>query len=279
MRTKDKMRVARVIARMLLVESHPKRRVKRRGIVWNLDLRETIDLSIYLTGFFQRSVVEQLAKNVPAHGVVLDIGANRGSVAIPVANLQSTCIVYAIEPVAQLVKKIEQLLEDNPHLRERVNVETTFLSCFGGSTDMKLPDSVDASWNLFDSGGQNPITGATALPLVETPVETLDAFVARSRLNRIDLIKLDVEGYELDVLRGGRATIESFRPLVLMEWNPYLCEVRGVSLNELREFWQSRGYVAFRLRRKRTPVQISWDELLQLRRLGHTDLLLRPIGS
>jgi FkbM family methyltransferase len=241
-----------------------------------LDLRETIDLSIFLTGYFQRSVVEHLVDAIPVHGVVLDIGANRGSVAVPLVKLESTCTVYAIEPVNELVGKIEQLLVDNPEIRNRVRVENVFLSSLGSVTNMKLPESVDASWNLFDSDGQNPITGATALPLATASVESLDDFVARRGLERVDLIKLDVEGYELDVLRGGNTCIDRFRPSVVMEWNPYLCELRGNSLSELQAFWQARSYTAHRLRRKRRLEHVSWDDLFQLRGLSHVDLLLRP---
>lgn len=279
MRTKDKMRIARVIARLLLAKSRPIRQVRRQDILWDLDLRETIDLSIYLTGYFQRSVIEQLAVNTPINGVVIDVGANRGSVAIQIANLVPTCKVYAIEPVVQLVNKIHQALDNNPHLKARVDVETCFLSCASDTPDMNPPKSVDASWNLFDTEGQDPISGATALPLAVTAAETLDAFVTRKGINRLDLMKLDVEGYELDVLRGGESSIKTFRPVVLMEWNPYLCGLRGVTLEDLRKFWQEHEYVTYRLRLKRPPKSVSWDELTRLGRMSHVDLLLKPAVS
>jgi FkbM family methyltransferase len=178
--------------------------------------------------------------------------------------------------VVELVDKIHKLLDNNPHLKKRVDVEAAFLGCIGGTADMKLPKSVDASWNLFDSERRNPVTGATALPLSLTSVETLDTFVAKKGLARLDLIKIDVDGYELDVLRGGESSIKSFRPVIVMEWCPQLSDARGSSLEHLREFWHDTRYVAYRLRWKRPPIPISWDDLSGIEGVSHVDLILKP---
>ena len=55
---------------------------------------------------------------------------------------------------------------------------------------------------------------------------TLDKFVERNGINRIDFVKLDVDGNEAAVLDGAVITLGRFRPRVLMEWAPYLFEGR-----------------------------------------------------
>lgn len=52
---------------------------------------------------------------------------------------------------------------------------------------------------------------------VDVEVETLDGLVERAGLTRLDFVKIDVEGGELAVLRGGRNTIDEFRPTLLVE--------------------------------------------------------------
>ena len=88
--TKQKMRVARFVAkivqlvRMLLLR--PKRaRVKRNGIHWDLDLSEAIDLSIFLTGRFEKATQKSMLRGLSDDAVVIDIGANIGAHTLPLA--------------------------------------------------------------------------------------------------------------------------------------------------------------------------------------------------
>ena len=52
---------------------------------------------------------------------------------------------------------------------------------------------------------------------VEVRFGTLDEYFSANKLDRFDLLKADVEGSEILVLRGGRRTIEEFRPLIFLE--------------------------------------------------------------
>ena len=53
-------------------------------------------------------------------------------------------------------------------------------------------------------------------------VETLDCYMARENVARIDFIKLDVDGNECQVLRGGMQTLQRFRPPIILELAPYI---------------------------------------------------------
>ena len=52
-------------------------------------------------------------------------------------------------------------------------------------------------------------------------MSTFDAFVKAHSVERIDFIKIDVEGFEIDVLRGARETIERLKPSLLIEFNAF----------------------------------------------------------
>jgi hypothetical protein len=60
--------------------------------------------------------------------------------------------------------------------------------------------------------------GPGAVPSGRVPVETGDALLTRLGVCDVDLIKIDVEGHELETLRGLRDTIANRRPVVAMEW-------------------------------------------------------------
>jgi hypothetical protein len=56
---------------------------------------------------------------------------------------------------------------------------------------------------------------------VEVSVRTLDSIVQEQNLTRVDLIKIDVEGYEADVLTGGKATFQEYQPITQIEYNSW----------------------------------------------------------
>ena len=54
---------------------------------------------------------------------------------------------------------------------------------------------------------------------IQVEAQTLDHFMRGRRIEHLDFIKLDVEGFELDVLRGGRRILRQYKPIVLLEFN------------------------------------------------------------
>jgi FkbM family methyltransferase len=62
-------------------------------------------------------------------------------------------------------------------------------------------------------------------------------------LPRVDLIKLDVDGYELKILRGGRETIEAHKPVIIVELGHFTLEYFGHTVGALAQFLIDRGYV------------------------------------
>jgi hypothetical protein len=63
-------------------------------------------------------------------------------------------------------------------------------------------------------GAVLPVSSAADKHSYAVPVTTLDAFVAENELARVDFLKVDVEGYELEVLRGGAGMIKKHRPKI-----------------------------------------------------------------
>ncbi|HEV7416276.1 MAG TPA: FkbM family methyltransferase, partial [Tianweitania sediminis] len=75
---------------------------------------------------------------------------------------------------------------------------------------------------------------------VETAkVRTLDGFVSAAGLQKIDFIKIDVEGFEMNVLRGGREAIQRFRPSIIMEFD---YDRHGEQSGEFAQFFADNRY-------------------------------------
>jgi FkbM family methyltransferase len=75
----------------------------------------------------------------------------------------------------------------------------------------------------------------------ECDFTTIDEFVASEQMARLDLIKIDVDGYDFEVLQGAEATLALFNPWVVVELN-WMLETRGSSRGEVLAWMANRGY-------------------------------------
>jgi hypothetical protein len=71
---------------------------------------------------------------------------------------------------------------------------------------------------------------------------TLDEFVHHKGIERIDFVKLDVDGNEAGVLAGAANTLRRFRPRVLMEWAPCLFEGKSAVMEQILNDFINLGY-------------------------------------
>jgi FkbM family methyltransferase len=175
------------------------------GLPTVLDLRETMERTIFLAGAVNRREIALMrwALRTVDRPVVFDIGANVGNHSVGLRDIAGT--IYAFEP--------------NPLMHQRL-VWTIARSGVDNivPVQLALSDRSGHGWLETDNRGIERGTLARkdkgGLPV---EVATGDAFAARRRLTRLDLVKIDVEGHEPQVLRGLAATIERFRPIVVFE--------------------------------------------------------------
>lgn len=145
--------------------------------------------------------------------VVLDIGAHNGRYSIPLARRVGPAgQVIAVEPFAGNVVKMQQ----NLALNTITNVVTIPAACWSEQALLPLVDGQQST--LFYVDTSNP--GRLNVPGV--PVDEL---TRRLQLQHVDALKIDVEGAELEVLRGARATIQRFQPVLFIELHNTLLAV------------------------------------------------------
>jgi len=188
---------------------------QRGGIAYELDLNEGIDFSIYLLGAFEvetsRACLERLE---PGH-VVLDIGANIGAHTLPFSKaVGGGGEVHAFEPTNYATTKLRRNLELNPEFVARVLVNQVFL---GDGSISAPPAEICSSWPLQGAEEVHSAHQGVGKSTSNAKVTTLESYAFALGLSRVDLIKLDVDGNEPGVLRGGLELLEKFRPIILME--------------------------------------------------------------
>ena len=210
---------------------------RRNGVQWLLDLDEGVQLALYL-GVYERSTTRALARLARPGAITIDVGANIGAQALPVAvRVGQQGQVIAVEPADSAMARLRANCGLNPDLRSRITLVHRAL----GAPGDRPAESYFASWPLETRANAHPVhlgnpEGSSAAG------STLDGLVAELNVARVDLIKLDVDGHELPVLRGALATLEKHHPVVVFELAPYLLEERGDSPSDLPQLFLSLGY-------------------------------------
>ncbi len=173
------------------------------GAVFALDLGETIELGLFL-GEFEKDVQEVIRKACRPGMTVLDIGANIGANTMRLARAVSPGgRVIAFEPTQYAFERLSRNVSLNPGL----NVTPVFTAL---ADSEQPPRSVNfrASWPTFGPRRD----GETIVGF-----QTVDDWCERNGVERVDFVKMDVDGNEYGVLRGAERMLSRSHPTFIME--------------------------------------------------------------
>lgn len=217
--------------------------VVRDSLTYDLDLSEGIDLGIYLGNFYERQTRSALSKLVTPGSLVLDIGANIGAHTLHLAQLVGPGgRVLAFEPTEFAFRKLRRNLDLNPSLAARVELFRCFLTENDG---VSVPNDIYSSWPLAIEDGLHAKHLGREMKTDKAQARSLDSILAEHDERKVQLVKLDVDGFECDVLRGASSLLRDTRPIFVMELAPYVLEERGASLDQLVSHFIPNGYAFY----------------------------------
>jgi len=201
------------------------------GITYSLDLNEVIDSFIYYAGCHEPGVTKFIDKYVKRGMTVLDVGANVGCHALRFAKVVGAeGKVIAFEPTAWAFSKLERNVGLNSF--NNITLEKLALSDVSRKDTVTFP----SSWTL-DKGGLPGYVATEQVDLI-----TLDDYVNTNKISNIDLIKIDVDGYEYKVIRGGYNSIKRFKPAIIIELGRFTLKRHGDNLEDLVDLLISLDY-------------------------------------
>lgn len=176
----------------------------------------------------------------------LDIGANTGSYALlPVADKNLKC--YAFEPNPKAYEVLTEnitlnglsehvipynngMWDESMTLELKIPLDTTDsgLSTFGNSPDRFRYDNKDGNFETH-----------------KIVCKTIDNFVNEMGIQKVDAIKIDTEGSELNILKGGEKTLIEQKPLILLEYDDKNTSQFGYQRTEITDYLKTLGYEHF----------------------------------
>jgi len=206
------------------------------GLKFSCFSRSALDVHIIREGILPEYLCTNTELSFPSDSVIFDIGANVGYVSfVLLKKYAPNGSVHAFEPdprnIAQFEKNLALNNLPNIHLhrialQDRDDVE---------ALEFNIRSLIDADKN--ENRGISTLAdikiGKVGVTIV--PTSTLDKQASALGLKRLDLIKIDVEGSEHLVLRGGLKTVRRFRPVIQYEYSTQLQRLSG-SQNAVRTF-------------------------------------------
>lgn len=217
-----------------------------------------VEEQVFRTGTYEEGTLFVMERSLNRGDTFLDIGANVGLMSIFASSVVGPKgVVHSFEPDPDLIA----LLQDNLRLNDVKNVETHNLAL--GSTPVTT--SLYRHLDINRGAGSLLRIEDRCTGEVEVHVQTLDEFVANNILTDVRMIKIDVEGWELEVLKGGETLLSGpDAPILSVEFSESH-PLKGGSLTDLFEYIKGLNeYKIFKLRRgkgvKSDLVEVEEEE-------------------
>ena len=175
--------------------------------------------------------------------VVFDVGANIGQSAIRYARAFPSAKIYSFEPVQST---FEELKRNTEKISDRVRLIQAGMGSIRGTKEI----------NLNDDSKVNSILHNVTANKEEIRVETIDCFMKRTGIDILDFLKIDTEGYELEVLTGAREALAEQRiGMLFIESEPKETNKHFIPFDDLQKFMDSFDYHLFGIYEQ----QVHWS--------------------
>lgn len=169
-------------------------------------------------------------------GNALDIGGNVGYYSLSLAKVGWT--VQTFEPLPQNLALIRASLCKNPDVAERITVHAVGLGPHKDHCEIISGNDNVGDGNMFCGPSQPVPLGNSVLGSFEVAV--LDEMLGESGVERIDFLKIDVEGMECEVFRGGQSVLSNYKPRLIQSevWGT----MKNCSANDYLDMFSRAGY-------------------------------------
>jgi FkbM family methyltransferase len=212
------------------------REFENNGVKMSVDLSDLVGWYGYwgFTDIPRRKLYSLISPGA----TVVDIGANIGEVTLNAARLVGEAgHVYSFEPSRVNFGQLSANRDLNTF--SNITLVNKGLGKEAGRLEMFIPDA-----------GNRGMTRVVSSEHKDEPTEyveitTLDLFAEENGLDRIDLIKIDVEGFEMNVLAGAEKTLRDLRPKLFLEVIDRLLKGQGSSRQSVIDLLSSLDYDLF----------------------------------
>lgn len=192
-----------------------------------------------------KPLIPLIAQHVKEDSVIIDVGANAGYFTKIFASLAPQGRVYSFEPGGYARSILTKVISIRG--LKNVTMIPMGLSDTPATNTLHMPVKVKGNlgFGLSHLGDDKTVDPRETLT-EDIQLTTLDAFVAQHAIKRVDLIKIDIEGWELRALKGAEKTIAAHKPVLMLEMVDRFLSRAGDSSRAMWDFLKGHGYDIYR---------------------------------
>ena len=208
------------------------RKVERDGVKFTLDISNCVQHGLYYFGFGE-GLIDIVKKEIKKTKVIFDIGAHIGTTSIMMSRLNPEATIFAFEPHSGTYNTAAEILRTNSFK----NIQINNIGLGDKPGKLKLYEVRE-----HNAGMNRVILGEQDYPYTQVDISTIDKFVSENSISNVGFIKIDVEGFEYAVLKGGEQTLRKYKPVMFIELDDNNLKDCGQSAASLIELLFSYGY-------------------------------------
>jgi FkbM family methyltransferase len=194
--------------------------------------------AIFLTGYYEPNEFFWLEKTLKPGMSFIDVGANMGLYTqFAAKKVGPYGTVVAIEPSSRDFARLKAHIELNR--LANVRLLQVAVSNYKGEADLLVASEKNSGHNTLGSFGYDLVIPQGHERVV---VGRLDDIVERIGLQKVDVIKMDIEGAEFLCLQGAKEILSLFHPIILMELSDRTLRHQGCHSGQIWEFLSHGGY-------------------------------------
>jgi FkbM family methyltransferase len=213
------------------------------GMKMQLNPYDLVSRRILETGEWEAESVQAVAGHLSPGATFVDVGAHIGYYSLKAASMVGpNGHVISIEPNPQTLP----MLRGNIEASDARAVSVWPVACAESESTLQLYAAPRSNTGESSLSKENASQDGPATASYSVRARPLDAIVKEAKLDRVDVIKIDVEGAEFEVLKGAAQTLDDYRPVLIIEMVPNQLKAMGTSVDEVTQFLASHGYTANR---------------------------------
>jgi FkbM family methyltransferase len=230
-------------------------KIKREGVNWNIYAQDLMEFNMAIRKGYQPEILKILSSEIKKKKlkIMWDIGANIGTISLPILKKFPELRIILFEPSAEVMGKLIKNLSINPDLLGRYEIFNIALS------DQNGLNKFYTSNEEFNSGTAGLGHSHNRFKFhVKVQSYTGDDLILNNEVAIPEIIKIDVEGFEFEILQGLKNTLTKYKPIIIFEHCIYRINERKHSKDKILNFLKSFNYKFYNIENN---LEISNNDL------------------
>jgi FkbM family methyltransferase len=230
---KGKLRVGKVLFGKFTDKNHPLTFKAHYNVNYAIpNTLENIGVELLINGVYEKETIDFLKEKINADAVYFDVGANIGSLALPVIKAKSGIRYYGFEASPMVFEFLKK------------NMEINSISNFKIENKLVHRDS-DQEMKFFQSElyGKSSLSPTYTNDFIQVTSISLDKYLEEHKIEQIDWLKVDVQGFELNVFEGAVNSLKNKKiKNILFECEDWAEDQANIPRGKAREYLVELGF-------------------------------------